>query len=545
MTVTNDRPDDGNAASSADFIRLPRKQFIQAMVCVALAMFLGSLGQTIVATALYSIVADIGGFDRYAWVATAYILGATAVAPIAGGLSDLYGRKSLFIVGLSVFIAGSCLSGMSASMNELLAFRALQGVGGGVTMTCSLTALADLIPPQRRGRFQGLMAGVFGIASVFGPVAGGFITDLFSWHGTFFVKFPIAIAILALFVRVYPNDGKQAADQKLDYPGMLLLVCALASLLLALSLGGAEYDWDSREFIGLLTFGLAMAAVFVIVELRTDNPIMSLRMYAEPMMAIAMFIVLLTGFALYGCLLFLPMFFQGVLGLSAASSGNLLVPMLPALVLGAILSGQLLSRTGERYRLHVTCSTALTTLGMYLIATMNSETDVLLIAIYLVLTGFGVGATLSTITVAVQNSTPFRHVGAATAANQFWRTVGGMMGLAVAGAVMTSSFSSELAAVISDRAAFALPEAWLSALQESPGKLLDPATAESLRAMLAQAGSAGAEEVARLFDSLQSALAAALSDVFTVLLVAAGLSFGPALLFRKSPNGPLASQSGK
>lgn len=537
MTVTNDRPDDRKTERSEGFVSLPRKQFIQALICVALAMFLGSLGQTIVATALYSIVADIGGFDRYAWVATAYILGATAVAPIAGGLSDLYGRKPLFIAGLSVFIVGSCLSGISASMTELIAFRVLQGVGGGVVMTCSLTAPADLIPPQRRGRFQGLMAGVFGIASVFGPVAGGFITDLFSWHGIFLLKVPIALAILALFVRAYPNDRKQVADSKLDYPGMLLLVCALASLLLALSLGGAQYDWDSREFIGLLTFGLVTAAVFVFVELRTDKPIMSLQMYAEPMVVLAMSIVFLTGFALYGCLLFLPMFFQGVLGFSAASSGNLLVPMLPALVLGAMLSGQLLSRAGERYRLHVACGTVLAALGMYSIATMDVETDVLLIEIYLVMTGFGVGATLSTITVAVQNSAPFRHVGAATAANQFWRTVGGMMGLAVAGSVMTSSFSSGLATVISDRTAFALPQEWLSTFRESPEKLLDPATAESLRAKLAQAESAGAEEADRLFNALQSALAVALSDVFMVLLVAAGLSFGAALLFRKSPNG--------
>lgn len=503
-----------------------------AVACVTLAMFLGALGQTIVATALPRIVADVGDLDRYVWVATAYMVAATAVAPVAGGLGDLYGRKPLFITGLIVFIAGSILLGFSRSMDEIIVFRAIQGIGGGIIMTSSLVAVADLIRPEQRGKYQGLLAGVYGIASIVGPAVGGLVTDHYSWNGIFFLNVPIAFVILLSIAWVFPRADAKGADRKLDYPGMVLLVLALVSLLLALSFGGAQYDWDSPEFLGLLTFGLAAAVVFVFVELRVERPIMPLAMYADRTVSIAMAMVLLTGFALYGCLLFLPLFFQGVLGVSAATSGNLLIPMLPAIVLGAILSGQLLSRAGERYRLHVLCGTALATAGMYMISTMNKETDVILIESYLVLTGLGLGATLATITVAVQNAVPHAQVGSATAANQFWRSVGGMMGLAVAGAVMTSSFSSRLEAIVAGGAAASLPQGWLDSVKESPQELLDPAAADALRSGLAQAGTGSGHVADGILASLRAVLAGALSDVFMVLVVVSGLSFGTALLFR-------------
>lgn len=297
--------------------------------------------------------------------------------------------------------------------------------------------------------------------------------------------------------------------------------------------GAAQYDWDSPEFLGLLAFGLATAVVFVVVELRVERPIMPPAMYADRTIALAMAMVLLTGFALYGCLLFLPLFFQGVLGVSAATSGNLLIPMLPVIVLGAILSGQLLSRAGEHYRLHVLCGTALATVGTYLLSTMSKATDVLLIETYLVVAGLGLGATLATITVAVQNAVPHAQVGSATAANQFWRSVGGMMGLALVGAVMTSSFSSKLESILSGAAA-SWPKGWLESVKENPQELLDPAAANALRGWLAEAGAGSAHVADGILDSLKAVLAGALSDVFLVLVVVSGLSFGAALLFRVS-----------
>jgi len=520
----------GNAGGASAGV--PEGQFSLAMACVMLAMLLGALGQTIVATALPLIVADVGGLDRYVWVATAYMVAATAVAPIAGGLSDLYGRKPLFVAGLIVFIVSSALLGMSRSMDTIIAFRALQGIGGGLIMTCSLVAVADLIPPEQRGKYQGLLAGVYGVASMVGPVVGGVITEHFAWNGVFLLNVPVGLVVLLLILRAFPNARTENADRQLDVIGMAVLTLALVSLLVALSLGGTRYDWGSPESLGLLAFGLAMTVVFVFVESRAKRPIMPLTMYAHPTVALAMTMVFLTGFALFGCLLFLPLFFQGVLGVSAAASGHLLIPLLPAIVFGAILSGQLLSRAGERYHVQALCSTALTAAGMYLITTMSRATEILLIETYLVLTGLGLGATLSTITVAVQNSAPSAQVGTATAATQFWRSVGGMMGLAVAGTVMTSSFSSSLDAMASRDSVASLPQGWLELAKEHPSELLGPAAADPLKGGLAEAGPGGVHAGNALLGLFRSALSGALSDVFRVLFVAAGLSFGAALFFR-------------
>lgn len=531
MTVTPGHKDAATNRRRDDFTDLPRVQFVLAMACVTLAMFLGALGQTIVAAALPRIVSDVGGLDRYVWVVTAYMVAATAVAPIAGGLGDRFGRKPLFIVGLIVFIAGSAFLGMSGSMNEITAFRAVQGIGGGIIMTSSLVAVADLSPPKQRGKYQGLLAGVYGIASITGPVAGGIITDHHSWNGIFLINVPIAFVILLLIVWVFPRADAESDDLKLDCPGMVILVLALVSLLLSLSVGGTQYDWDSPEFLSLLLFGLAMAAVFVFVELRTEQPIMPLTLYADPKVAHAMVIVLLAGFALYGCLLFLPLFFQGVLGVSAAASGNLLLPMLLSIVSGAILSGALLSKAGPHYRLHLICGTGMATAGLFLVLTMSKSTDVILMEAYLVLTGLGQGATLATITVAIQNSVPRTQVGSATAANQFWRSVGGMMGLAGAGAVMTSSFSSKLEAIVAGASA-SVPQGWLESVKENPQALLDPAATDDLRSGLAKSGAAETRMADGILDSLQTALAGALSDVFMVLVVVSGLSCAAAFLFR-------------
>ena len=515
------------------------------MICVALVMFLGALGQTIVATALPRIVADLGGFDRYAWVATAYMVAAIIAAPIGGGLSDIYGRKPFFVLGLAVFIVASFLLGISGSMNEVIVFRGVQGIGGGLIMTCSMVAVADLFPPEERGRHQGLLAGVYGIASVVGPVLGGVVTDHYSWNWIFLLFIPIAVPVLLLIVFAFPDLGPKLANRKLDHAGAVTLVLAVVPLLAVLSIGGVQHAWSSPQCIGLTAFGLAMAGRFIVVESRAEYPIMPMALYADRMVVLAMFIVLLTGFGLYGSLIFLPLYFQGVLGLSAASSGNLLVPMLPGIVFGGILSGVLLSRTGGHYRLQVLAGTGLTTMGMFLISTMEETTGAFLIAAYLVLAGLGLGATLATVSVAVQNTVPFRLVGAGTAANQFFRSVGGMMGLAVMGATMTVGFWSRLETTVSDDLRESLPRGLLGSLKAEPQVLLNPSEADSLRERLAEPGAEGVRKADVLLDALDVALAGALADVFAVLVVAAALSFGAALLFRVPTDAERMRQAGQ
>ena len=502
------------------------------MICVTLAMFLAALGTTTVATALPSIVADLGGFDRYVWVATAYMVAVTVTAPIAGGLSDLYGRKPFFIVGLTVFAAASALLGVSDSMNAVIAFCAVQGIGGGMVMTASLVAVADLFPPEERGKHQGLLAGVYGVASIAGPLAGGFIAHHYHWNWIFLLYIPIALPILLLIIWVFPRGNPEIGRRKPDYAGMIALVLAVVPTFLALSLGGVQYAWSSPQCLGLLTFGLAMAAAFVFIESRARSPIMSLELYRNRTVASAMMVVVLTGFVLFGSLIFLPLFFQGVLGSSASTSGQLLAPMLPGIVFGAVVSGQLLSRTGGRYRLQVLATTMLTTVGMYLISTMDETTGAILMGTWIVLTGIGIGGTLTVVSAAVQNSVPFNLVGAGTSANQFWRITGGVMGLAAMGAVMVQSFRSAVEAAVPDRVRVALPEGLLDSMKNDPQALLDPAMAESLKETLAEAGSGGSLVADSLLDSLNVALAGALSNVFTVLAAAAALSFAVALFLR-------------
>ena len=525
-------PDPGQTGG---FVLLPHRQVAVSMTCVTLVMFLAALGQTTVATALPSIVADLGGFDRYVWVATAYMVAATVAAPIAGGLSDLYGRKPFFILGLIVFIAASALLAVSHSMNAVIAFRAVQGIGGGLLMTASLVSVADLFPPEERGKYQGSLAGVYGVASIVGPVAGGFIAHHYHWNWIFLLNVPIALPILLLMIWVFPRGNPAIEHRKLDYLGMVTLALAIVPAFLALSFGGVQYAWSSAQCLGLITFGLVMAAAFVVIESRAKSPVMSLELYKDRPVALAMTVVLLTGFVLYGSVLFLPLFFQGVLGVSASASSRLLAPLLPGIVFGAIVSGQLLSRTGGRYRLQVLTTTMLTTVGMYLISTMNETTGVVLIVFYLVLTGIGIGGTLAVVSVAVQNSVPFRLVGAGTSANQFWRTVGGMMGLAAMGAVMVQSFRSAVDAAVPDSVRVALPEGLLDSVKNDPQALLDPATAESLKGILAETGSGDSLVADGLLHSLNAALAGGLSNVFTVLAAAAALSFAIALFLRVRP----------
>lgn len=535
MTPSADGGSEAKFRQSAGFVQRPRRQVAVSMTCVTLVMFLAALGQTTVATALPAIVADLGGFDRYVWIATAYMVAATVTAPIAGGLSDLYGRKPFFILGLVVFIVASALLGMSRSMNAVIAFRALQGAGGGLVMTASLVSVADLYPPEERGKQQGALAGVFGVASIVGPVAGGYITHHYHW--IFLLNVVVALPILLLLIWVFPRAGPGVAARRPDYLGMITLAAAVVPVLLALSLGGVQYAWSSPQCVGLTAFGLAMAAAFVVVESRAGSPIMSLRLYADRFVAAAMVVALLTGFVLYGSLLFLPLFFQGVLGVSAAASGRLLVPMLPGIVGGSILFGQLLSRTGGRYRLQTLVTTMLTAVGMYLISTMSGTTGVIRIESYLVLAGIGIGGTLTVLSAAIQNAVPFSLVGAGTSAGQFWRSVGGMMGLAVMGAALVQSFRQEVEATVSDRVRAALPAGLLDAVKENPQALLDPAAAGALRESLAEAGGEDPLLVDSLLEALNVALAGGLSNVFTVLAGAAALSCAIALLLRRGVRG--------
>ncbi|MXX53164.1 MAG: MFS transporter, partial [Dehalococcoidia bacterium] len=517
-TQTTDR-DAADQSVARDFIQLPRRQVILTMVGLLMALFLAALDQTIVSTAMPRIIADLGGFDRYTWVTTAYLVASTVAVPIVGRLTDIYGRKIFFIGGISVFILGSVLAGMSESMTQLIAFRAIQGLGGGVIMANSFVAFAALFPPEERGKFQGFLGVVFGMSSVIGPTLGGFITDNFSWSWIFLINVPVGVPVLLLIAWLFPKITPEVESRKLDYAGMVTLILAVTPILLALSWGGVQYAWVSPQVLGFLAFGLVMGIAFVVIESRTDSPIMPLEIYRNQMVAVSLIATFLTGFGMFGAIIFIPLFFQGVLGASATSSGSFLTPMMLGIVFGATLSGQLLSRTGGHYRVQAIIGTGLMMLGAILISTMNPETNFPRAVGYIIVLGVGLGTTFPTFTLSVQNSVPFRLMGISTSALQFYRSIGGMLGLAILGSVMAGRFASKLEDTVPENISAALPPGQLDAIKDNPQALIDPSAVDRLSAGFTQAGPDGARLVETLLGSLKSALAGAISDVFILASV--------------------------
>ena len=525
-----------------DFVQLPRRQVILTMAGVMLAMFLAALDQTIVSTAMPRIIADLGGFDRYTWVTTAYLVASTVSVPIVGRLTDIYGRKIFFIGGIAVFLVGSVLAGISDSMTQLIAFRAIQGLGGGVIMANSFVSIADLFPPEERGKFQGFIGVVFGMSSVIGPTLGGFITDNFSWNWIFLINVPVGVPVLLLIAWLFPKITPEVESRKLDYAGMVTLILSVTPVLLALSWGGVKYEWGSPQVIGFLAFGLTMGVAFVVIESKTDSPIMPLEIYRNQMVAVALLATFLTGFGMFGAIIFVPLFFQGVLGASATSSGSFLTPMMLGIVFGATMSGQLLSRTGGHYRIQAIIGTGVMVAGAFLISTMDVNTSFARAVGYIVILGLGLGATFPTFTLAVQNSVPFRLMGISTSALQFYRSIGGMLGLAVLGAVMANRFASKLEDMVPENVAAALPPGQLDAIKDNPQALVDPSAVDRLKSGFAQAGPDGVRMVEALLGSLKSALAGAVGDVFTLSAVVIALSLVVSLFLRRNGYSPIQTE---
>jgi len=533
--------DDGSRGRAAAWeeARSPaQRQVTLPMVCVGLAMFLAALAQTVVATIVPLIVADLGGFDRYTWPSSSYLVAATVAYPIVGRLSDIYGRRAFLIAGITLFIAGSALVGFSGSMNQVIGFRALQGLGGGAVMTCCYVSIADLFPPEDRGKFQGILGAVYALATVVGPVMGVLVAEWLSWQYTFLFIALTGLPVLALTVRRFPGPHSLPRQWELDYAGMAALSVAVSAVAVALSSAEVSHTWYAPQAIGLLALGLATAALFVAIESRSRSPIMPLGIYRNPAVAVAVVVTLSTSAALHAFVLFLPLYFQLALGVSATQAGTMLMPMLLGIVLGAIVAGQLLSRTGSHYRVQAVAGIALMAGGMYLFSILGDggglaqSMPVLFSQIYLIIAALGFGAVVATLSVAVQNGVAFRHVGSATAALQFSRSLGGMVGLAATGVVMLQSFRTGVDALVPDNVRSVLPEGLFSSVKEDPRALVDPAAAQVLKEAVAGPGGGNLPAADSLLHALNLALTGALSNVFTVLWVAVALALPVALLLR-------------
>lgn len=425
-------------------IHLSTRQKIPIMLAVMSGMLLAALDQTIVSTALPRIVSELHGLKDLSWVVTAYLLTSTISVPISGKLSDIYGRKRLFLLAILIFVAGSALSGLSQNMAELIGFRALQGIGAGMLMSNAFAVIGDLFTPAERGRWQGIIGGVFGLASVIGPLLGGYLTDHASWRWNFYINVPVGILAFFMISSFMPHIESAKTRARIDYLGAGLLAGGLSSLLLGFVWGGSQYAWGSAQIIGLLSAAVVMLLGFVWVEQKhAKDPILPLSLFRNSIFSLSMLIVFLIGVAMFGAILYIPLFAQDVMGRSATNSGVIMTPMVLSLVFVSIIAGQAVSRTG-RYKGLAVFGMAAVTLGMLWLSTMGLHTTNGQFTVRMILLGIGLGFGMPIFNLIVQNAVPHSLLGIATASVQLFRSIGATIGVAVMGSILNNRLAHSL-----------------------------------------------------------------------------------------------------
>jgi EmrB/QacA subfamily drug resistance transporter len=407
-----------------------------------LGMFLAALDQTIVSTALPTIVGDLGGLSHLSWVVTSYLLAATVSTPIYGKLGDMYGRKPVFQAAILIFLAGSMLAGLSQTMDELIGFRALQGIGAGGLMVGAQAIIADIVPPRERGRYMGLIGSVFAVASVAGPLLGGFLVDNLSWRWVFYVNMPVgalAVAIVALRLRLPSSRSRH----RIDYLGAGLLTGGVGSLVLLTTWGGNQYAWGSGTIVGLAIAGVVLLALFVWQERRAPEPLLPLTLFRSSVFDVANAMGFTIGMAMFGAIVFIPLYLQLVYGASPTSSGLRLLPLMAGLLVAAIASGRAISRIG-RYKIFPITGTAILVVGMYLLSRLSVGTAPWVASVYMLVVGVGIGLVMQVLVLVVQNDARPDEIGVATSTATFFRSVGGSFGVAIFGAIFASRLAAQI-----------------------------------------------------------------------------------------------------
>jgi EmrB/QacA subfamily drug resistance transporter len=409
-----------------------------------LVLLLASLDQTIVSTALPTIVGDLGGISKLSWVVTAYLLSSTVVGPVYGKLGDLYGRKLVLQAAIVIFLIGSALCGISQNMTELIAFRAIQGLGGGGLFVVTIAVVGDIIPPRERGRYQGFFGAVFGVSTVIGPLLGGFFVDNLSWRWIFYVNLPIGVLALAVIATAFQAPTVEARP-KIDYLGASLLAGGLTAVVLYTSLGGTTYSWGAPQMVALLVIGFVLLAAFVFVESRAAEPILPLELFRNRIFTVTSAIGFIIGLALFGAITYLPLYLQDVKGHSPTTSGLLITPMMAGLLITSIGSGQLISRLG-RYKPFPIAGTAIMVVGLVLLSRLQVGTSTLVAGLYMLVLGLGLGMVLQVLVLAAQNSVDYKHLGVVTSGSTLFRQIGGSIGVALFGAIFSNRLAANLSA---------------------------------------------------------------------------------------------------
>jgi EmrB/QacA subfamily drug resistance transporter len=425
---------------------MTHRQILLVLSGLMLGMFLAALDQTIVATALPTMAGELGGLEHLSWVVTAYLLTSTASAPLYGKVSDLYGRKIVFQFAIVTFLVGSVLAGMSQSMGQLIIFRAIQGIGAGGLIVMAMTVVGDVLSPRERGRYQGYFGAVFAVASVAGPLLGGFFVDNLSWRWVFYVNIPVGLLALFVVASVLDLPFRRQAHP-VDYLGSVLLVSGVSALLMVTVWGGSEYEWGSPMILGLAAAGVLLILLFLIQERRAEEPLLPLRLFRDRTFTITSAAGFIVGVGMFGGIVFLPLFLQVVLGASPTNSGLLLIPLMAGIVVSSTMSGRMITRTG-RYKVFPLIGTSLMALGLWLLSSMGPETNLVQTSTYMLVLGVGVGQVLQVLVIAVQNAVDARDLGIATSSATFFRSLGGSFGTALFGAILASRLASDLAGVL-------------------------------------------------------------------------------------------------
>ncbi|MBM6401913.1 MDR family MFS transporter [Phycicoccus sonneratiae] len=486
----------------------------RVFVGLMLGMLVASISQTIVGPAMPRIVSELGGMDHYSWVATAAMLVSAITVPIVGKLSDLYGRRGFYLAGLVVFMVGSLTAGLAQSFWVLVAARAIQGLGMGTVMPLSQTIIGDIIPPRQRGKYQGLMGAVFGVTSVAGPLAGGFITDHWGWRWLFFAGIPVGVVATVVITRFLhlPHERREA---KVDTWGIGTLSVSLVAILLATSWGGTTYAWGSAVIIGLYVLGVVGLVAFVLVERRAEEPVIPLRLFRSRVFTAANLAAFGLAMVMFGAIIYIPVYAQGVLGVDATNSGLILAPLMVGFIATGILTGLVITRTGV-YKPFMAVGVVVMGAGLWLLTRLTWQSSQAQLTVAMVVLGVGIGMAMQQYTLVVQNAAEKRDLGVATASSQFFRNVGSTVGIAIFGTVMTSGLGAAIASHLPAGAAAAMPEGAASA-----GSVLDPAALQGLPPAVV--------------DAVRQGLADQLHEVFVIGLPVVALVLVATLAIKALP----------
>ncbi len=490
---------------------LEHRKKVAIMIAIMSAMLFTAVNQTIVGTALPRIIAELQGIEYYSWVFTSFMLASSITAILVGKLSDIYGRKPFILTGIGIFIIGSLCAGFSNTMIQLIIFRAVQGLGGGLIMSTAFTAVGDLFTPRERGRWQGLLSSVFGLASVFGPTLGGWIVDNANWHWVFWVFLPFGIVAFVLIWMLFPSVEKREGE-KVDYAGSLFLTTTIVPLLLAFSWAGSKYDWVSTPIISLFIGTIVSLAIFIMVERKAKSPVLPLHLFRNNIFTLSNVVGFILGAGMFGAAMYIPFFIQGVIGRSATASGLIMMPMTLAMVLASTLGGQYITKTGK-YKGLAIIGLAIMSAGMFLLSAMNQDSTSTNVIINNILVGLGLGMSFPVFTLIIQNAVEQRYLGVATASSQLFRQLGGTVGVAIMGTMMNSRMSSHMTEEVSGAS---VPPELASKLQGlDPQVLMDPARLADIQKQVPAS-------MQQAFDGFVSILRETLSYSLTGVYLTAG-----------------------